>query len=108
MDIKLKEVVNIKNDKYIDKDKDNSVLREEYTGRWTNLNIFTGALELRRMVEITKPDGEGFCYCYSVKLLRSKEWLRLPNPMERSSIVIISITIPLVPMSIYEFRFEYL
>ena len=34
------------------------LLREEYTGRWTNLNIFTGALALRRMVEITKPDGE--------------------------------------------------
>ena len=33
-------------------------VREEYTGRWTNLNIFTGALTLRRMVEITKPDGE--------------------------------------------------
>ena len=34
------------------------LLREEYTGRWTNLNIFTGALTLRRMMEITKPDGE--------------------------------------------------
>ena len=32
--------------------------REEYTGRWTNVNIFTGALTLGRMIDITKPDGQ--------------------------------------------------
>ena len=34
------------------------VYREEYTGWWTNMNIFTGALSLRRMMDITKPDGQ--------------------------------------------------
>ena len=34
------------------------VYREEYTGRWTNVNIFTGALTLGRMIDITKPDGQ--------------------------------------------------
>ena len=34
------------------------VYREEYTGRWTNVNIFTGALTLGRMMDITKPDGQ--------------------------------------------------
>ena len=80
MDIKLKEVVNIKNDKYIDKDKDNSVLREEYTGRWTNLNIFTGALELRRMVEITKPDGEVFLLLLFTGALALRRMVEITKP----------------------------